>query len=264
MFGAARLASNPGRPNGTLAVGLIWGLLPHELGGTTTKDVVKGARAGVFNGAPTWGPGPRGPIIKFPATTDYLAAGTAAFLPTTANFSLVLSWKKNDTTKRNSNPFGELAGVIAQRCQAHLPYSDGTVYFDYGGATNGTTRVQAAGLTFGGDDIWVFTVGRRGMEIWQNGLLRASNTAQPTRTASSATWCINKGSSAGDLAQTSGVLVYERQLLPGEIAAVSTDIYAPFRPPKRRRAAKAAAAPGGSSPLLLRLHNERLFTGGFA
>lgn len=65
---------------------------------------------------------------------------------------------------------------------AHMPYTDGTVYFDFGGFSEGSTRLSVGGLTIKKHDVWAFTVGRRGMEIWQNGIRRASNGGTPTRT----------------------------------------------------------------------------------
>lgn len=57
-----------------------------------------------------------------------------------------------------------------------VPYSDGVVYFDFGG-TSSPNRISIAGLTFHNDDIIVMSAGLRGSEIWFNGALVAS---QPT------------------------------------------------------------------------------------
>lgn len=78
--------------------------------------------------------------------------------------------------------FGVSSGTGSDRMSGHVPYTDGTVYWDFGGSTAGATRVSVAGLTITQNDVWAFTTGPRGMEIWQNGRLRASNSANPTRT----------------------------------------------------------------------------------
>lgn len=75
-----------------------------------------------------------------------------------------------------------------ERCGAHFPYTDGTLYFDFGGADSGQTRIQVAGLTYAESDVFVLSVGPRGMEIWQNGKLRASNGSNPSRTANTYPW----------------------------------------------------------------------------
>jgi len=85
------------------------------------------------------------------------------------------------TTTAPHGEFGILNDVdVDGRAGAHVPYTDGTVYFDFGGATNGSSRCQVSGLSFG-EDVWIFTAGPRGMEIWQNGILRASNSGTPMR-----------------------------------------------------------------------------------
>lgn len=211
--------------------------------------------------------GRRGPVVRFASEsacylyTAKYGTNDSDFLPTAANCSIVLAWRKTDTTNRTGRAL--LTGSGTSLLGLYLPYSDGTVYFDYGGTGSGTTRVSKSGLTFG-DDLWVFTVGPRGMEIWQNGVRRASNTAKPTRTSSSARLNIN-GDGSGDRADFGGLLVYKRQLAMHEIVAITADMHAPFRPAKRRAVGPVpAGGGGGASPLLLRLHNERLFTGGFA
>jgi len=79
--------------------------------------------------------------------------------------------------------FGEGSGTPGKRLGAHVPWGgDGNVYWDFGGTSTGTTRLAIAAGTLSDSDIWVFTTGDRGMEIWKNGLLFASNSANPTRT----------------------------------------------------------------------------------
>lgn len=59
--------------------------------------------------------------------------------------------------------------------------------------------------------------------------------------------------------------VWNRALSAREHAEFAADPFAMLRAPERVVVAPVAAGGGGgSSPLLLRLHNERLFTGGFA
>jgi hypothetical protein len=156
-------------------------------------------------------------------------------LPTTANFACVLSYRKTDTTFRNTSGWGIVdGGTLANRCHAHMPFTDGTVYFDYGGATSGATRVSVAGLTFG-NDVWAFTVGARGMEIWQNGVRKASNTATPTRTNSGNPFRLFGGSGDADLAESDFIRVYSAQPDTGVLAWMGVEPYAMLRPLVRRR-----------------------------
>lgn len=153
-------------------------------GSGTPRDALNGLAATLASS--DWGSGAQGPVIVHDATTDRteLVAASSALLPT-GDVTIVLGARKTDGTNRDSGAFGVDTATAAEYCAVKLPAADGTVYWDYGGTTGGTTRLTAAGLTFG-DDAWGFTVGARGMEIWQNGVLRASNSANPTRTATSA------------------------------------------------------------------------------
>lgn len=102
----------------------------------------------------------------------------------TDDVTILLGYEKRDATNRASGAFGDTGDAVdAKRCGVHLPYSDGTVYFDYGGTVEGTTRLSKSGLTVTGRHEWAFTTGPRGMEIWQDGVKVASNSGTPTRTA---------------------------------------------------------------------------------
>jgi len=95
----------------------------------------------------------------------------------------------NTTTTAVNGDIGVNSATTTHRLGAHLPYTDNKVYWDFGGTGVGTTRLVTTGtVTRSENDVWALTTGPRGMEIWQNGLLIASNTAQPTRSVSTAEW----------------------------------------------------------------------------
>jgi hypothetical protein len=163
-------------------------------------------------------------------TNSFLEWQRSDFVPTTA-VSILMLYEKADSTNRNC-----LAGSIdyglgsnTNSCNHHVPFSDGVVYFDWGGNTNGVTRVQVGGLTFGADR-WVLTVGSRGMEIWQNGIKQASNGATPTRNKD-ATMSFKLGASVSgsgtlcDIAHWNVYAMWDRQLSTAEILQVSADPY---------------------------------------
>lgn len=121
------------------------------------------------------------PLVAAMATDIPLPTGPA---------TVVLHYKRLDGTNRAAGAVGlQWTGNHANNFGVTLPWSDGVIYFDYGGFAEGSTRLSmsSAGLTFG-DDVWVFTTGARGMEIWQNGIKRASNGGNPTRTAAASYW----------------------------------------------------------------------------
>lgn len=92
-------------------------------------------------------------------------------------------------TAGTQGDFGVGSTTSAHRFGGHVPFTDNKVYFDFGGSTSGATRVVTSStVTKAVTDVWAFTTGPRGMEIWQNGILLASNTATPTRTASTGEW----------------------------------------------------------------------------
>jgi hypothetical protein len=152
------------------------------------------------------------------------------FVPTTAATVLML-YEKADSTNRSAIVFGVdyALGSITNSCNCHAPWNDGIVYWDWGGNTNGVTRVQASGLTLGADR-WVFTVGARGMEIWQNGIKRASNAATPTRNKD-ATMAFKLGATpsgsgvTNDIAHFNLYAMWTRQLTTEEVLMVSADPY---------------------------------------
>lgn len=142
-------------------------------------------------------------------------------------------------TTNASGEFGTQPTVAndASRAGAHVPYTDGTVYFDFGGVTSGTTRLSVAGLTFSNNDVFVFTTGSRGMEIWQNGVLRASNASNPTRSTGRVPWGIGSNGNAGVVARNTCVklMAYApKQITTAEIKSISNNPWQIFKPIPRR------------------------------
>lgn len=121
--------------------------------------------------------------IRHTATTDItnLTDNFARVIPASGGHTFMIAYRKTDATLRASTAFGSNINSGTSWYQALLPYSDGNIYWRYGGTTEGTSQLTIAsgGFTFG-DDIWTFTTGPRGMEIWQNTLLRASNSGNAT------------------------------------------------------------------------------------
>ena len=73
-----------------------------------------------------------------------------------------------------------------QAVSIYLPYGlDGKVYWRWGGEVEGASSLSIGGLSFAEHDLWAFTAGPRGMEIWQNGLRVASNLGSSSITTDS-------------------------------------------------------------------------------
>ena len=141
-----------------------------------------------------------------------------------------LLYRKRDNTNREAVAFGTSLGNDATRFLAHLPYSDGVVYFDYGGISVGSTRLSVAGLTFG-NDVWSFNNSPTGLQIWQNGILRASNNnAARTRTNTAGLNIGGVGINAyTDAANTAVFLVHNRALTAAEIISLSRNPWQIFK-----------------------------------
>jgi len=147
--------------------------------------------------------------------------------------------RHTDTTLRGTALFGVAdGGTLTRRCGVHAPFGDGTVYWDYGGATGGSTRVTWTGL--GGKNVnrlnrWCFVAATRGMELWFQGVLRGSNaTAASRTTAADDKFMIHAGqgsndfSTAGDIAEIYLFLVWNRGLSQGEVRRLDANPWQVF------------------------------------
>lgn len=192
------------------------------------------------------GSGKRGQFAaRHTATDDREQLGKFAEIIPLSNVTIAYGYRKTDGINRGSYGFaGENGGGAS--CYVHLPYSDGTVYWDFGGNSEGSTRLSVGGLTFG-DDFWVFTTGPRGMEIWQNGIRRASNSANPTRSAGTGVFTLGEGTGlgAGDLAEISYFATWWRQLTMQEIISLSNAPYQMFPAPRGQMLSLVGSGGGG-------------------
>jgi hypothetical protein len=150
------------------------------------------------------------------------------FIPTTQGCTILMLYEKADGTARASTAFVlNISGNPTSQIAANVPWVDGNVYFGYGGFGAGTS-INAGALTVTAD-AWVFSVGGRGFEVWQNGIKRASNSDTPTRTASGASPFVLGAKSVdaifSDIAHYNLFAMWARQLTKDEILMVSGDPY---------------------------------------
>lgn len=219
----------------------------NEGAGTFARDLSpNGVRLasqglGQLTGGAAFIGGKRGNVIAHTDTAHRVNFGESSFMPT-GPCTVILGLKKRDATLRASGAFG--VGTTGSRLGAHVPYSDGIVYWQYGGDIGGLSMVTASGLTFG-DDIWAFTTGARGMEIWQNGILRASNTANPTRAATTETFALGQNTQldASDLVDYYLFYMYAKQLSPEAVQWVTAEPFAPLMTTTARKFFVPAAPP---------------------
>lgn len=201
-------------------------LVPAWEGGGAPVEVITNTPLAPVGGQ-EWAHGPRGMSLYSDDVTTNDGGWTfqpnlqthPSMLPVTTAVTVVIHKRKRDGTNRVSSAFGVIieAGQDAQRCGAHVPFSDGTVYWDFGGTTGGTSRLSVAGLSFG-DDVWCFDAGYRGMEIWQNGVLVASQAGHATRTLDGDNFSLGNGNTdntspiKADNAEYAIFALWDRQL----------------------------------------------------
>lgn len=232
----------------SLLNGLIAGAFLNEGGGLQTVDFRRRQQLTISSNI-TWVHDLHGLSLKLTggSSLTHVDFGDASLFVPVSNATFVVQQRKQDSTNRNSLAFVAQNSATNQRCSCHLPFGDGKVYFDFGGASDGSTRLNVAGLTFG-KDTFALTTGPRGMEIWQNGILRASNAGNPTRSVATGNFVLGGGSLDGggvgcDEVAYSLFLMYNRQLSLAECQQVTTLPYTHILQPQSRTWAISAVAP---------------------
>lgn len=206
--------------------------LLNEGAGSVTMDLVNGRR-GVISGG-IWGSGNDGVILSHTNTTDKVDWGTDIFLPRQQT-TVVLQFKKRDTTNRVSGLWGS-SNAGTPRFGAHMPFSDGNIYWDAGNASSG--RLTLGSQSFQKNSIWVLTSGPRGRDIWQDGVMKGSATGETLSsfTVGGGNYTLgNYDGQASDLVDYSFNYIFRRQLSASEIAMISADPYAGIMAPLYRK-----------------------------
>lgn len=155
--------------------------------------------------------------------------------------TVMMHWEKTaPTTFNSSSAWGTADASGTNQFQAHMPFSDGTVYFDFAGTSAGTSRLSVAMPRY---DLcgMVFTVGARGMEIWRDGELKASNGGTPTRTDGGIGFQIGSGKSNSDDARFYAFGLWNVQQPRDVCEALSANPYIAFEARQPRFHFTAAA-----------------------
>jgi hypothetical protein len=166
--------------------------------------------------------------LEHDTTTDitYLESGNDQIV-SLSEVTILLKYRKTDGTNRSSSAFGFASGTAATRCMCSLPFSDGGIYWDFGGTSNGVSRARVlSGVTFG-DDIWAVTSKESGgMRIIQNGMVLVSHAGGVTRSNASGRFGLGLGAGqASDLAKYGFVHVFNRNLSIDEIIELNINPY---------------------------------------
>jgi hypothetical protein len=238
-----------------MARGLVACWLFNEGGGPPFELVRQINRAVQWNGA-TWTVGALGVSASFPGVTSYLQLGDATELGLpTSRATVLVRRRKTDTTLRASALFGLSGGT--DRLGAHVPYSDGTVYWDFYDF-NGANR-----LTWGGypvstaPETWAFVAGPSGSAIYFNGQVKASQGSAVTVRANpgSVLFEVNSGQGLvgtnGDLQEINQLLILDAEWSAAQVAEWHFNPYAFLTRPRPRRALVPPPPPVISVPIFL-------------
>ena len=235
-----------GQPKGALKLRSELGFDSFILPGVgadlvTGAPVVYGSNMALVNGA-------HGAALHAQSSNStgaYTISDSSAFLSTT-EATVVIAGIRTVSFGGGAFGLGSSLASASANCGAYVPYTDGKIYWDFGGSTEGTSRLSVASLSFSERDVFVFTAGPRGMEIWQNGILRASNSGTATRTTSSNAWGLRSAYDAitNDLFRCYALGYSRKQMRRDKCAELSRDLWGTAFVRRRRGlfASLAAAA----------------------
>jgi hypothetical protein len=221
-----------------LASGFIFLVLFNEGAGVPFALGLR--RACTIVGAPTWISTIEGSAGKSGATTAWYRIPflVREFVPSNVvggnQVTVCIIRRKTDTTARASSLFGLDSSVQTQRCGAHVPYSDGNVYWDFGGSSS-PNRLTWTGYTRTTNiEKWVFVAGSQGSSIWLDGALKASQSTSIGRGTTSLDFAIGMGNgltNAADLQEYYYCAMFDAQWGADNVAAWTANPYAILQSP---------------------------------
>ncbi len=192
-------------------------------------DIITGFSP-VTQGTPIIGHGKSGHFFGFDATNENISIGNTtngAMFPRVTHGTIAFVRRKVDSTNRAHSTCG--IANATDRINIHNPFSDGVTYFDWGGSA-GDRRISATVSVSQEIENWVFVAGPQGMAFYQNGILRASNSAAATNAATTESFFINKASSsAGDLVEFYLFATFDDAWTAKQVSKWSRDPFDPFR-----------------------------------
>jgi hypothetical protein len=158
-------------------------------------------------------------LIGFTTISDVVQiAPDSSQLISTTQVTLLLVRRKMDGTARAACHIGvdDDPATLVTRCNAYVPYNDGTVKWTFGGSTDGTTKVTISGLTFTPElpEAWAFVAGPNGMAVYLNGVLLGSHATPAARTAATEQFTLNQGGTigvTGDITEVSFAAVLDAE-----------------------------------------------------
>lgn len=197
--------------------------------------------------------GPNGPMTSLTTTSTKISCGFEEYSTDNSGASsgtqttILCGIRKQDATQRDAAWFGLSTGNNAERYDVQTTPA-GVIQWDFGGQ-DATHRLATSAITFvaGVTEVWGFTAGPRGQEIWRNGSLIASNAStaisRTINTTETYEFSLGPGggNSATDLIDYDFFYIWSTQLPQNVIQATSTLPYSVFTPIRPRKLGFATA-----------------------
>jgi len=175
------------------------------------------------------------------------------FVPLSGGCTVMIGWQKRDATARYPIAFNS-NGSAGSEIAALIRYTSiGTRFYFGGQPGEGTYTLtwasHATDYPVQDEEVLTFSTGARGMQIWRNGKLEASNSADPVRASNTSTAEFRLGHGTDNESERANIdffYLWARQLTTTEIVYASKFPFDMFNPPPNwlSMAAVAAGATG--------------------
>lgn len=146
-----------------------------------------------------------------PAAESYIEiAADADDVLDTVNCTMIIATVRTAATLTAGITYGYVSTPSDNRCQLHLPYTNGILYWDFGTSTTGRVSVDVSSYMAAGTvNIWGVSAGKRGREIWNNSKLLASDVSKTAvRPATSEPFWVGSAAKSVAMAASSNVAPY--------------------------------------------------------
>jgi hypothetical protein len=185
--------------------------------GNRIYDLTRRWDVGTFNSAPAWNVSDLGRSLDFDGTDDYVSVSDFSW-EASSPITVVTSILVLTGEVQGGSGFGVgTNGTDGTKFQAHLPWSDSNVYWDYG-------RTELAGTSFTSHlDKWTnvtLTADATGaQQVWFDGIVAQtiSSSAAPSAVSDLSIGRANIGSDFFFQGRIRHFRIYDRALTPNEI-----------------------------------------------
>ncbi len=169
----------------------------------------------------------------------------SSVLPTSGGYSVLVLTRQTGTQNNGAFNVGVVGGGSTDRCALSTSGPDALV-LDYGGYVDGSTRVISTGInnTEGILSCYLATTGPLGMRLFANGSLLASNSANPSRGATTSAVAVGDIYDGTATAHNVGaVAIWFEQLPDGLAAELSANPWEIIAPQRRHVFVGASGSP---------------------